>query len=163
MNTREKIDLLDRTLHKISGSIATADHKVTHLFTVSTAMLGFEISIFAKARFLVWYDWVFIIVSALLLSFCMLSAFFVIHPRLSGESSRSVLYFQHIAMFDCDGYKNRIDSLKEDELFEDYVKQCYRNAEIARDKFAWLRRANFALFMSIIPWMIVMMVGFSSI
>ncbi len=161
MNTREKIDFLDKTLNRISGSIVSADAKVAQLFAMATAMLGFGASIFAKAKFLIWYDWVFIIISASLLSFCLLSLFFVIDPRLSGPSSGLVLYFQQIAMGDGDGYKSKIDNLKEEELFSDYARQCHRNAAIARDKFAWLKRANISLFMSIIPWMIVIIMGYS--
>jgi hypothetical protein len=157
----EKIDLLDKTLNRILGAIGSADAKVAQLFAISTGMLGFEATVVAKINCFVWYEYVIVAISALPLLFCLFSLFMVLYPRLSGPSV-SILYFNKIAMSDGGCYKNRIDGLKDDELFDDYARQCHRNAEIARDKYAWLRKANLALFLSTIPWLVVVLLGYSA-
>lgn len=158
----EKIDLLDRTLNRILGAISSADAKVAQLFAISTGMLGFEATIIAKIKLFFWYDCVLIVISALPLLFCIFSLFMVLYPRLSGPST-SVLYFNKIAAVDGDCYKNRIDGLKDGDLFDDYTRQCHRNAEIARDKFNWLRKANISLFIATIPWLAIVLIGYSGI
>ena len=84
----------------------------------------------------------------------------VLYPRLSGPPA-SVLYFNKIAMSDGDCYRIRVDGLNDEELFDDYARQCHRNAEIARDKFYWLRKANIALFVATIPWLAVVLIGYA--
>lgn len=162
MTPDEKIDLLDRTLNRILGAIGSADAKVAQLFAISTGMLGFEATIVAKIKPFTWYDCVLIAISVLPLLFCIFSLFMVLYPRLSGPST-SVLYFNKIASADGDCYKNRVDGLKDADLFDDYARQCHRNAEIARDKFNWLRKANLALFIAIVPWLTIVLVGYSGL
>lgn len=160
MTPAEKIDLLDKTLNRTLGAIGSADAKVAQLFAISTGMLGFEATIVAKIKPFIWYDCIFVGFSALPLLFCVISLFMVLYPRLSGPPT-SVLYFNKIAMSDGDYYKNRVDDLKDEELFDDYARQCHRNAEIAREKFSWLRKANLSLFISIIPWLAVVLIGYA--
>jgi hypothetical protein len=156
----EKIDFLDKTLNRTLGAIGSADAKVAQLFAISTGMLGFEATIVAKIKPFVWYDCILVGFSVLPLLFCVISLFMVLYPRLSGPPA-SVLYFNKIAMSDGDCYRIRVDGLNDEELFDDYARQCHRNAEIARDKFYWLRKANIALFVATIPWLAVVLIGYA--
>ncbi|MDA8154674.1 MAG: DUF5706 domain-containing protein [Acidithiobacillus sp.] len=160
MTPAEKIDLLDKTLNRILGAIGSADAKVAQLFAISTGMLGFEATIVAKTNPFIWYDCILVAISALPLLFCIISLFMVLYPRLSGPPT-SVLYFNKIAMSDGDRYKNSVNSLISEDLLDDYARQCHRNAEIARDKFYWLRKANVALFVATIPWLAVVIIGYA--
>ncbi|WP_163055733.1 Pycsar system effector family protein [Acidithiobacillus ferrooxidans] len=160
MTSAEKIDLLDKTLNRILGAIGSADAKVAQLFAISTGMLGFEATIVTHIKPFIWLDYLAVVTSVLLLLFCVFSLSMVLYPRLSGPPT-SVLYFLKIAMNDGDCYKNRIDGLTDDALFDDYARQCHRNAEIARDKFFWLRKANIALFVATIPWLSVVLIGYA--
>lgn len=162
MTPAEKIDLLDKTLNRILGAISSADAKVAQLFAISTGMLGFEATIVAKINPFSCYDYITVATSALLLLFCLFSLFMVLYPRLSGPVV-SILYFNKIANSDSDCYRNNLDRLKEEDLFDDYARQCHRNAEIARDKYNWLRKANIALFLATIPWLVVVLIGYAGL
>jgi hypothetical protein len=158
----EKLDLLDRTLNRILGAIGSADAKVAQLFAISTGMLGFEATIVAKLKDAPCFEYTVALISALLLLFCLFALAMVIYPRLSGPSN-SVLYFNKISESDGDSYKIKIDNLKDECLFDDYARQCHRNAEIAREKYMWLRRANFSLFFATIPWLAVVLLGYTAL
>ncbi|MBU2772626.1 hypothetical protein HMI48_01455 [Acidithiobacillus ferrooxidans] len=160
MNFAEKIDLLDKTLNRTLGAIGSADAKVAQLFAISTGMLGFEATIVTHIKPFIWLDYLAVVTSILLLMFCVFSLSMVLYPRLLGPPA-SVLYFLEIAKNDGDCYKNKIDSLTDEDLFDDYARQCHRNAEIASDKFFWLRRANVSLFISTIPWLFVVFIGYA--
>ena len=45
-------------------------------------------------------------------------------------------------------------SVTYDQYATDLASQCHRNAAIANEKFAWVKRAMTAMFVSVIPWIL---------
>lgn len=74
-------------------------------------------------------------------------------PRTRGPK-RSLLYFGGITSYDSEAYLQQLLAESTDQYLADLARQCHRNAEIAAAKFHLLRLALFALFCSVVPWLI---------
>lgn len=59
-------------------------------------------------------------------------------------------------------YREAAKSLDENAYVEDLVKQCHRNAQIATQKYAWVKRALACLFAASLPWALSVYVLYSA-
>jgi hypothetical protein len=152
MEVSDRIAFLEANLARQLHWIRLADSKVAFVFTANTAMLGILAGI-APASTASWttapaicasFALAFGIAGLLFLSF---AAF----PRTGGPKG-SLLFFGGIAQRDSEQFKRAVLSLSHEAYIDDLSTQCHRNGEIATQKFAWVQRALFCLYLSVIPW-----------
>ena len=72
-------------------------------------------------------------------------------PRTGGPDT-SFIFFAKIKALARADYVDSFQRATSDELFQDLLDQIHRNAEIATEKFAWVKRAMVWSLLSLIPW-----------
>ena len=151
--TLNRIDLLEKELDRLLKWIAAAESRLTFIFSLSTAMLG---TIALSATNVSHWSCIYatatisaIIFLGLSIAFSALATF----PRTRGPK-RSLIYFGSINLLTVEDYMESATSLTEEEYAGDLIDQCYRNANIATTKFAWVKRAMICIFGASIPWTI---------
>lgn len=132
--------------------IAQAEVKVGALVTVDVGMIGGLAAAYGTVShrshwmILLSIGACFLLVTALL--FCALCLL----PRLQAPN-RSMLFFGTIAEKQSVDFVCALRTMSIEEIEDDFALQIHRNAEIARDKHKWVRRATFASFISGMPWL----------
>lgn len=142
--------VLERNL----GWIAAAETKVGVVVAIDTAMLGALGAAFSSAETAVrtqHWAFLFTLASAMLLGAGLTCAAMAVIPRVTGPR-KSLLFFGPIATSTAGDYFNSFKSASYDELLEDWTSQIHRNAQIAGDKFKWVRLAMLGSFIAILPW-----------
>lgn len=152
MNTNERIAALETNLTRQLHWIGVADAKVAFGFTVNTAMLGLLAAIAPESG----ASWT--TAQAICASFAvafgvagLLFLSFASFPRTDGPKG-SLLFFGGIAQRDSEQFKRAVSLLSHDAYIDDLSDQCHRNAEIAAQKFAWVKRALVCVYLSVVPW-----------
>jgi hypothetical protein len=74
-------------------------------------------------------------------------------PRTRGPRD-SLLFFGPVAAQDAPSYSARFREATDELLLADWTDQIHRNAEIAREKYSWVRRSICWSFLAAIPWVI---------
>lgn len=133
--------------------IATADVKVGVVVAIDTAMLAGLAATFAASSMAARTPWAYTALSAttaatLIGIFCAAMAAI---PRTSGPL-QSNIFFGGIAPKGSAQYSSELAQLDETALLKDLGSQIHRNAEIACDKHAWLKKALCWSFFAAIPW-----------
>lgn len=72
-------------------------------------------------------------------------------PRVTGPS-KSLLFFGRIGPCADVDYIDNLKAASVDDLIADWAAQIHRNAQIACDKFKWVRLAMLWSFVGILPW-----------
>lgn len=128
--------------------IKSADSKIPAFIAINTAMLGVIASILPKAT-----EWSILLAiitcftSILLLGslVCLIISSF---PRLDGPKG-SYIYFGGITEIDKEKYITTLIAGVTPDLLKDIATQCYRNAEIAKIKFNYIRWATILIYVTI--------------
>lgn len=153
MNDENRCEKLEASLIRLLSWISAADAKTSTVFAFSTVMLGVIAALLPSPSEWTICTGAWAVLSALLLFLSLLFSTFAAFPRTSGPKG-SLVYFQGIACRDGDSYLAEIKKTSTSEYLEDLAKQCHRNAEIANAKFSWVRKAMFALYLGVIPWIV---------
>jgi len=150
---KAQLDLLDRILGRNLNWVASADAKVTPMLAINTAMLGVIAALVPKAT-----DWT--VLSGIATAIATLSLFggvvFLVlatFPRLNGPRS-SLLFFGGIASYEEEQYLEKILQGITPDLLKDYARQCHRNAEIAQQKYRFIKYAMVCTFFSVPAWVL---------
>lgn len=150
---KTQLDLLDRILGRNLNWVASADSKVTPMLAINTAMLGVIAALVPKAS-----DWS--VLSGIVTSIATLSLFggivFLVlatFPRLNGPKS-SLLFFGGISSYEEDQYLEKILQGVTPEILKDFARQCHRNAEIAHQKYKFIKYAMICTFCSVPAWVL---------
>jgi hypothetical protein len=69
---------------------------------------------------------------------------------------QSLIYFSEIAVLRESEYVERLTSVDEDEFRSDLAGQIWRNAEIVKCKYSYLKHATIAAMLSLVPWTILL-------
>ncbi len=133
--------------------IAAAEVKVGVIVALDTALLGGLATAFAAsdsdARTACMYFFVLVAAGAAVLGlFCAAMA---VLPRTNGPKD-SLLFFGRIAGMDATSYRERVRQATDEQLLADCADQIHRNAEIACDKYAWVRKSMMCSFLAAVPW-----------
>jgi hypothetical protein len=149
----DRADLAKHILALNLGWIVSADSKVGPIFAIDTAMLG-TIAALAPAN----GEWASSQIVATTLAGGLLLASLIclaasVFPRLSGPKG-SAFFFGGIAEMDRDKYVKHLLDSPVNDLMEDLVRQCHRNAEIAQKKYSWIKWSMILLFLSVLPWLV---------
>jgi len=146
-----KIDYLEKCLSRQLHWIQSADARIALILPVATAMLGALSILMPVAE-----KWCIssAIFSSFTIFFLVLSIIFTAiasFPRTNGPKG-SLIYFSGINNKETSQYKQAITQLDEENYMNDLVSQCHVNAQIAHNKFTWVKRAMSCLFISSLPW-----------
>lgn len=133
--------------------IAAAEVKVGVIVAINTALLGGLVAAFAASDNTAHVAWTYFFTltaagAAVIGLFCAAMA---VLPRTNGPKD-SLLFFGPIATQDSANYGDRFLRATDEQLLADWTNQIHRNAEIARDKYAWVRRSTCWSFLAAIPW-----------
>jgi hypothetical protein len=140
--------VLDRNLHWIGA----AEVKTGVIVALNTAMLGGLAAAFSSdpqrsvAANLLAYS------SAALLLIALFCAAMSVLPRTEGPAT-SFVFFGKIAKSSRSDYVDSFMRADKAAFLDDCLAQIHRNAEVACDKFRWVRNAMLWSFVAVLPWM----------
>lgn len=150
---KDRLHTAQWVLERNLAWVAAAEVKVAVIVTIDMALLGSIGGAYAGADALarttcasVWA--VSAGVAATAGIFCAAMA---VLPRLNGPTN-SLVYFGRIGLLDHGEYLEKFKNATETELFEDWAAQIHRNAQIACEKYSWVRASMYWSFISVLPW-----------
>jgi Family of unknown function (DUF5706) len=137
---KERLQTAQWMLERNLAWIAAAEVKVGVIVAIDTAMLGGLGAAFSAtdgtAR--THWAWLFTIAAVIGLGSGLFSAAMAVLPRVSGPA-KSLLFFGRVGRCEDATYIEEFKKATDAELLEDWVAQVHRNAQIACDKFSWVR------------------------
>ena len=149
-----QIDQLENTMNRVLHWIETADSKTAPVLAIVTAMLGTIAALAPKYDVLepslVWHGVVTIIPLFLSIGGLVIVTF----PRTHCPHE-SMIFFGGIASRNKDDFCTLSINFDREKYLSDLATQCYQNSIIARSKYRALRFAMGSLFVSVIPWLIL--------
>jgi len=148
-----KFDVLDRALARNLAWVAAADGKVPSVFAIDIAMLGVLCGLIPKANHWVIWTALSAAIAGLALIASVVSLALVAFPRLYGPKG-SAIFFGGIVQHSEEAFLKKVLVGISEELLEDLARQTYRNAEIASEKFAYIRWAMLFMFLSAPFWLV---------
>ena len=148
-----KLEFATNVLEKQLGWISAVDGKVPAIYAINIAMLGALSALIPQNMFWSLCSIVFCSLSIFLLLGSMGFLIITIFPRLSGPK-KSLIYFGDIVSRTNASYINEMTKVSDAQIFNDLLVQTYRNAEIAKTKYAALKNALILTFLSFMPWLI---------
>ena len=147
----QKISTAQWMLERQLQWIAQAEVKVGALVTLDVGMLGgLAAAHWATKVHSPWSN----VLSAFTvagLSCGLLFAAICLLPRLKAPHP-SVLFFGSIASLTVQDFVEKATSNTSQHVLGDWLRQVHRNAEVARDKHAWVRKAMYASFLAFPFW-----------
>ena len=149
---KERLLVAQWILERNLGWIASADAKIGVILAIDTAMLGGLAAAFGMATLKTPWIWLSTTVAAVFAVIAVYCAAMAIIPRVEGPRT-SLIYFGGIAKNSAADFASQFRSATDAQLLDDTAAQIHRNAEIARDKYAWVRAATLWSFLFALPWM----------
>lgn len=129
-----------------------ADTKTSFVFAAATGMLGTLAAGLPPLSDLTDWQWAALALSALPLAVSLLLCVAATFPQTRGP--RSLLFFGDIASRELKEYQLAVRARSAEDYLLDLTAQCHRNSQIAASKYAHVRRAIKALFLSVVPWLV---------
>lgn len=150
---RDRLHTAQWVLERNLSWIAAAEVKVGVIVAIDTAMLGGLGATFSAAGSSVQthWAWFFTIAAVICLGSGLFCAAMVVLPRVTGPE-KSLLFFGRVGLCDSAEYMQNLKTATDVDLLEDWTAQIHRNAQIACDKFAWVRKGILWSFLSVLPW-----------
>ena len=123
------------------------------IVAIDTAMLGGLGAAFSAAVGAVrtQWAWLFTIAATICLGVGLFCAAMAVLPRVTGPA-QSLLFFGRVGPCADVEYIEAFKKVTHADLLEDWMTQIHRNAQIACDKFAWVRKSMLWSFLSVLPW-----------
>lgn len=154
MTIKNKIADAQWILEKNLSWIASADVKAGVIITLNIAMLGGLAATYADASVRQQcLSFQFVTTAAILEILSTAFTAFAIFPRLDGPD-RSLIYFGKITHLTLAEYNNEFRKASDNDFLSDLTEQIHRNAEIAKVKHIWVKRATITSFISSISWVL---------
>ena len=162
MTVGKEVEQMERTLDRLLVWVQAADAKGTIALAIATAMLGVLASACPEAE-----RWsgatggeaAFCGIVASLAAVGLLGSGLCVClstiPRTTGPRG-SLVFFGGIVEVERAMFHKAVLARSEDNYLEDLCNQCHRNAEIASEKFKYVRLATVLLMASIIPWLLAL-------
>ena len=150
---KERLQVAQWVLERNLAWIAAAEVKVGVIVAINTAMLGGLGAAFSTSDLNQRTAWAYLlaVAAAALLAAGLFSAAMTVLPRVTGPD-RSLVFFGRIAALTNVDYIEQFKQVTDAQLLEDWSAQIHRNAQIARDKFTWVRLSLWWSFLSVLPW-----------
>lgn len=150
----ERLKTAQWVLERNLAWIAAAEVKVGAVVAIDTAMLGGLGAAFSAAdgATRTHWAWFFSIAAVVCLGVGMFCAAMAVLPRITGPA-KSLLFFGRVGPCANAEYIHNFKTATDADLLEDWTAQIHRNAQIACDKFAWVRKAMWWSFLSVLSWL----------
>lgn len=150
---RDRLLVAQWVLERNLAWVAAAEVKVGVIVAIDTALLGSVGAAYASADAIARTPWAYVWavgagVAAAAGIFCAAMA---VLPRLNGPA-RSLVFFGRVGTLDEAEYLEKFRNASEAQLLEDWAAQIHRNAQIACEKFSWVRASMYWSFISVVPW-----------
>lgn len=147
--TSPPTDFSERTLSHLNEYIKFADQKASILLSGQLTFLG----LFANLLIGTWSDSVcaFQVLSTITVALSLISAILaalVIYPQTSSSGS-NLFFWENIRHYSEDKYEDKIKSLDEEGVLDQFVEENYELANIASSKYTRLKQALIVTFISI--------------
>ena len=155
MNNLDNYTIADKLLSLQLKWVAAADAKVSPVFAIDTAMLGALAALVPSASQWTIGAGITATIATLALVGSILCLAQATFPRLDGPEG-SILFFGSITSMSESDYINRMLSCSDEELMKDIRRQIYRNAQIASEKFKFVKWAMVFSFISLPFWLIAL-------
>jgi hypothetical protein len=145
----------ERQLDRLHQFFPRLDTKVSSLFAVASAQIAVAALNLSANDLENWWISVPLVVFILSISWVMLNLYRCAYPNLEGGHA-SLIYFSEIAKLRESEYVDKLEAATEDAWKRDLAGQIWRNSEILRCKYGYLKRATVAATLSVIPWAILL-------
>jgi hypothetical protein len=145
--------ILERNLQWIAAS----DVKTAVIVAVSTGMLGALASAFGTTPLANHSCWAnaSTAIASVCLGFAIICATMTVLPRIGG-SQNSFIFAGAIANLPASRYATEFGNATDEELLADCLAQIHRNADIARQKFSWVRAGITSGLIAVFPWILAL-------
>ncbi len=152
-NERERLLVAQWVLERNLAWVAAAEVKVGVIVAIDTALLGSVGAAYAGADAVARTSWAYLwaISAGVAAGVGIFCAAMAVLPRLDGPL-KSLVFFGRIGKLDQAEYFEKFKETSDVELLEDWTAQIHRNAQIACEKFSWVRASMYWSFVSILPW-----------
>jgi hypothetical protein len=137
--------------------IAAAEVKVGVLVAIDTALLGSLGAAFSSvsSNACTASTYALTLAAGLMIIAGLLCAAMAVLPRLDGPE-KSLVFFGCVGTLNATDYIEQLKSATDTQLLEDWSAQIHRNAQIACNKFAWVRASMYWSFLSVAPWFVAL-------
>lgn len=139
-------------LNRLLTFFPRIETKASLLLAIDTGMLAILVS---NAWVSIYREWL-VVFPGLVLALVGASIWCLYHsafPRLHGGES-SLLYFREIARRTENNFIKEFTDQSEEDYVRDLLGQVWRNSEILRQKFDYLKYAFILSALAIVPWVI---------
>lgn len=151
-DNQNTLNFLESSLARNLAWVAAADSKVPSIFAIDMGMLGIWCALAPKMNEWPVFTAVLSAFTVLTLLASILSLALVAFPRLDGPKG-SAVFFGGIVQHSEEVFLKKMRGGVSEEIFDDLARQTYRNAEIAKGKFAHVRWAIICMFASVPFWL----------
>lgn len=109
-------------------------------------MLGSLVAAFSSAEVAVRTTWAYTwtIGAGVAIAIGIIFAALAVLPRVNGPE-KSIVFFGRIGVLEKAEYFENFKNSSDTQLLEDWTDQIHRNAQIACEKFAWVRASMYLL------------------
>lgn len=145
------LETAERQLDRIQSFFPRIDAKVSALFAIAAGQIAIAAVNLSIDDWRRW--WVAVPAAAfiLIVGWALLNLYRCAFPHLEG-GNQSLVYFNEIAKLRESEYIDRYTAVSQADLLNDITGQIWRNAEIVKCKYGYLKRATIAAMLSLIPW-----------
>jgi len=150
---KERLLVAQWVLERNLTWVAAAEVKVGVIVAIDTALLGSVGAAYAGADAVARTAWAYlwVIGAGVAAAAGIFCAAMAVLPRLNGPA-KSLVFFGRIGTLDQAEYFEKFKIASDVQLLEDWTAQIHRNAQIACDKFSWVRASMYWSFISVMPW-----------
>jgi Family of unknown function (DUF5706) len=150
---KDRLQTAQWILERNLGWIAAAEVKVGVVVALDTAILGGLGAAFSASEAVTRTAWatVWTVLATFTLACGLFCAAMAVLPKVTGPA-KSLVFFGRVGPCGDVEYADRLRGATDAELLADWSAQIHRNAQIACDKFGWVRKAMYWSFLSVAPW-----------
>lgn len=157
MDDKTLVDSARDQLNRILGFFPRVDAKASVVLAVDTGMLGFLVSNVPKLSTLAWWELALPALTTALLGFSLWNIYKQASPNLKG-GQMSLVYFREIASRTESKFIDEFMKQTETDHVKDLLGQVWRNSEILKDKFDYLKTAFVFVALAIPPWVVSLVI-----
>lgn len=149
----ERLKFAQWVMERHLAWIAAAEVKTGVAVAIDTGMLGALATAFSSLQPGDRTAWATLmtVAAGVCLFVAVLCAATALLPRTNGPKS-SHIFFGGIIKNEATEYDQKFRASALPDMLSDCLAQIHRNAEIARDKFKWVRKSMMWSFIAVLPW-----------
>jgi hypothetical protein len=144
MKDEDRVDLARWLLDRNIAWIAAAEAKAGFIVALDTAMFAGLATAYSDAKAITALQQFGSVFAALLLAMSVLFCAVVVRSQTHGPAS-SLIFFGRISKRSIETYRDAFKTSDSTAWITDFADQIHRNAEIATEKYEWVRRATVTL------------------